>query len=211
MLHYETVDSCTLELLKKLQSLSIFNEMRLVGGTSLALQIGHRKSIDIDLFGNLSIDYESLINELKTVGRVVPLKNSKNIHCFLINDIKVDIVNYEYEWLENKIIQENLYLVTIVDIAAMKLNAIIGRGSKKDFIDLFFILKQYSLSEILKFYENKYHDGSIFLVLKSLTYFEDAEKEEMPFMFSDIDWQTVKDKIKKAHAEYVLQNECQGE
>ncbi len=68
MLHYETVDTGTLELLKKLQSLSIFNEMRLVGGTSLALQIGHRKSIDIDLFGNLQVEYENLIDELKTIG-----------------------------------------------------------------------------------------------------------------------------------------------
>jgi len=101
MLHYETVDIGTLELLKKLQSLSIFNEMRLVGGTSLALQIGHRKSIDIDLFGNLQVEYENLIDELKTIGEVVPLKNSKNIHSLLINDIKVDIVNYEYKWLEN--------------------------------------------------------------------------------------------------------------
>lgn len=211
MLHYETVDTGTLALLKKLQSLSIFNEMRLVGGTSLALQIGHRKSIDIDLFGNLQVEYENLIDELKTIGEVVPLKNSKNIHSLLINDIKVDIVNYEYKWLENKIIHENIYLASIQDIAAIKLNAIIGRGSKKDFIDLFFILKHYSLSEIFKFYDDKYHDGSSFLVLKSLTYFEDAEIEEMPYMFSDVTWQTVKDNIKKAHAEYVLQNEGQGE
>ena len=110
MLHYKTVDTGTLELLKKLQSFSIFNEMRLVGGTSLALQIGHRKSIDIDLFGNLQVEYENLIDELKTIGEVVPLKNSKNIHSLLINDIKVDIVNYEYKWLENKIIHENIYL-----------------------------------------------------------------------------------------------------
>ena len=211
MLHYETVDTGTLELLKKLQSLSIFNEMRLVGGTILALQIGHRKSIDIDLFGNLQVEYENLIDELKTIGEVVPLKNSKNIHSLLIDDIKVDIVNYEYKWLENKIIHENIYLATIQDIAAMKLNAIIGRGSKKDFIDLFFILKHYSLSEIFKLYDDKYQDGSSFLVLKSLTYFEDAEIEEMPYMFSDVTWQTVKDNINKVHAEYVLQNEGQGE
>jgi len=178
--------------------------MRLVGGTSLALQIGHRKSIDIDLFGNLPVAYEYLIDELKNLGEVIPLKNSKNIHSLLINNIKVDIVNYEYKWLRDEILIDNICLATIEDIAAMKLNAIIGRGSVKDFIDLFYILKQYSLSEILKFYDNKYHDGSIFLVLKSLAYFEDADKQEMPFMFSDIDWQTIKDNIKKVHAKYVL-------
>ena len=204
MLHYETVDEGTLGLLKQLQSLSILSEMRLVGGTSLALQIGHRKSIDIDLFGNLSAEYENLIDELKTIGEVVPLKNSKNIHSLLINNIKVDIVNYEYEWLTNKITTENIQLATIEDIAAMKLNAIIGRGSKKDFIDLFFILKNYSLATIMEFYTKKYNDGSAFLVLKSLTYFEDADMEEMPFMFNNIDWQTIKGNIKKAHADYII-------
>ena len=207
MLHYETVDESTLGLLKQLQALGILSEMRLVGGTSLALQIGHRKSIDIDLFGNLSCDYDSLIDELKTLGEVVPLKNSKNIHSLLINEIKVDIVNYKYKWLSNKISADNLCLATIHDIAAMKLNAIIGRGSKKDFIDLFFILKDYSLATIMGFYTKKYNDGSAFLVLKSLIYFEDAEIEEMPFMFNNITWQTVKDNIKKAHASYMTQNE----
>jgi predicted nucleotidyltransferase len=183
--------------------------MRLVGGTSLALQIGHRKSIDIDLFGNLSAEYENLMDELNTIGEVVPLKNSKNIHSLLVNDIKVDIVNYGYEWLTNKITIDNIQLASIEDIAAMKLNAIIGRGSKKDFIDLFFILKDYSLATLMEFYTKKYNDGSTFLVLKSLTYFEDADMEEMPFMFNNITWQTIKDNIKKAHAEYVLQKEGQ--
>ena len=204
MLHYETVDEGTLGLLKQLQSLGILSEMRLVGGTSLALQIGHRKSIDIDFFGNLSAEYENLIDELKTIGEVVPLKNSKNIHSLLVNDIKVDIVNYEYEWLTNKITIDNIQLASIEDIAAMKLNAIIGRGSKKDFIDLFFILKNYSLAKLMDFYTKKYNDGSTFLVLKSLTYFEDADMEEMPFMFNNIDWQTIKDNIQKAHADYII-------
>ncbi|MDP4814103.1 MAG: nucleotidyl transferase AbiEii/AbiGii toxin family protein [Saprospiraceae bacterium] len=141
MLHYETVDEGTLGLLKQLQSLDILSEMRLVGGTSLALQIGHRKSIDIDLFGILNVEFDILIDELKTLGEVVLLKNSKNIHSLLINDIKVDIVNYNYKWLTNKMTIDNIYFATIEDIAAMKLNAIMGRGSKKDFIDLYFILK----------------------------------------------------------------------
>jgi len=144
------------------------------------------------------------MDELKTIGEVVPLKNSKNIHSLLVNDIKVGIVNYKYEWLTNKITIDNIQLASIEDIAAMKLNAIIGRGSKKDFIDLFFILKEYSLATLMDFYTKKYNDGSNFLVLKSLTYFEDADMEEMPFMFNNIDWQTIKANIKKAHADFML-------
>ena len=204
MLHYETVDEGTLGLLKQLQSLDILSEMRLVGGTSLALQIGHRKSIDIDLFGILNVEFDILIDELKTLGEVVLLKNSKNIHSLLINDIKVDIVNYNYKWLKNKMTIDNIYFATIEDIAAMKLNAIMGRGSKKDFIDLYFILKNYTLSTLIDLYSQKYHDGSIFLVVKSLAYFDDADEQEMPFMFHNTSWQTMKNNIKKALADYIL-------
>ena len=204
MLHYETVDEGTLGLLKQLQSLDILSEMRLVGGTSLALQIGHRKSIDIDLFGILNVEFDILIDELKTLGEVVLLKNSKNIHSLLINNIKVDIVNYNYKWLTNKMTIDNIYFATIEDIAAMKLNAIMGRGSKKDFIDLYFILKNYTLSTLIDLYSQKYHDGSIFLVVKSLAYFDDADEQEMPFMFHNTSWQTMKNNIKKALADYIL-------
>lgn len=85
-----------------------------------------------------------------------------------------------------------------------KLNAIMGRGSKKDFIDLYFILKNYTLTTLMDFYSKKYHDGSIFLVLKSLAYFEDADEQEMPFMFHNTSWQTIKNNIKKALANYIL-------
>ena len=167
MLHFETVDEGTLVLLKKLQSLAILSEMRLVGGTSLALQIGHRKSIDIDLFGNLAVDYAELVDELKSIGNVISLKTSKNIHSFIIDEVKVDIVNYNYEWLSDKKVFEGIHLATVKDIAAMKLNAIIGRGSKKDFVDLFYILKEFLLTELIEFYNLKYMDGSKFLVIKS--------------------------------------------
>jgi hypothetical protein len=118
----------------------------------------------------------------------------------------VDLVNYEYSWLTEKIVSDNIYLATIEDIAAMKLNAIIGRGSKKDFIDLFFILKKYNFNELFKFYNKKYHDGSIFLVLKSIVYFDDADKEEMPFMFEEISWDEIKSIILNKHAEFVNSN-----
>ena len=203
MLHYKTVDDFTLELLKKLQSLRIFSQMRLVGGTSLALQIGHRKSIDIDLFGLLNVDFDALTDELKTIGDVIVLGNSKNIHTYLIDEIKVDIVHYEYPWLKDKIVSDEIHLAAIEDIAAMKLSAIIGRGSKKDFIDLYYILQQFDVAQLMSFYGQKFRDGSSFLVLKSLVYFEDADNEAMPLMFEDLSWEDVKTTIQKAHAGYV--------
>jgi nucleotidyltransferase AbiEii toxin of type IV toxin-antitoxin system len=192
MLQYKTIDPKALELLKKLQNLSAFSDLRLVGGTSLALQIGHRKSIDLDLFGNLDADEFTVSKKLNDLGSVSVLKKSENINIYSIDGIKVDIVNYPYPWLQKVIVEDNLRLADARDIAAMKLSAITNRGTKKDFIDLFFLLKEFTLSRILGFYSRKYHDGSEFLVLKSLSYFDDAEKEESPNMLIDIDWNEIK-------------------
>lgn len=77
----------------------------------------------------------------------------------------------------------------------MKLNAIAGRGSKKDFIDLYFLLNDFSLKQMLGFYNEKYFDGSEFLVLKSLSYFEEADYQPQPKMFLEFDWEICKQKI----------------
>ena len=86
-------------------------------------------------------------------------------------------------------------LAAINDIAAMKLAAITNRGTKKDFVDLFFLLKRYSLKELIDLYTDKYPDGQLFFVLKSLVYFEDAEEQPMPKMLADVEWSNVKKKI----------------
>ena len=203
MLYYQTVDASTLELLKKLQLTAVFKNMRLAGGTSLALQIGHRKSIDLDLFGTLQADESTFSDALAIFEKVTWLKKSSNINIFSINDVKVDFVNYSYPWLEEITSEDDLRLAGLKDIAAMKLAAVTGRGTKKDFIDIYFLLKQFSLKEMLQCYKSKYADGSEFLVLKSLTYFEDAEPEQEPVMLKSISWQAVKDTVLKEHSAYL--------
>jgi hypothetical protein len=203
MLQYHTVDESTLELLKQLQQHDLFRELRLVGGTSLALQIGHRTSIDIDLFGSIDVDEIDINAALASIGSVTQLKSSKNIHIYLVNNVKVDIVNYPYPWLQPAIVEDGLLLADTVDIAAMKLAAITGRGSKKDFIDLYFLLQQMDISEILDHYVAKYKDGSVFMTLKSIIYFDDADKDEMPNMFSDLSWDQVKSAISAAYSDFM--------
>ena len=195
MLFYETIYPQTLGILKKLQKEDLFSDLRLVGGTSLALQIGHRISVDLDLFGKLKGDAISLNNKLTELAQIRLLQQTENIHIYTMDNIKVDIVNYPYPWLKPALKIDSLKLATIEDIAAMKLAAITGRGSKKDFIDIYFILQKYALSEIIKFYEEKYINGSTFQVLRSLAYFDDAEEEPMPKMLVNISWQEVKKTI----------------
>jgi hypothetical protein len=203
MLYYTAVKPEVLELIKAIQADSIFQGMRLVGGTALALQIGHRISVDIDMFGQLEADELVVSGFLTQMGRTIQVKKSANINIYIVNDIKVDIVNYPYQWLEPAIDDSGIILAGLKDIAAMKLAAIAGRGTKKDFVDIFFLLSHFSLAEMLELFVRKYPDGTEMIVLKSLTWFEDANKDEMPFMLVDCAWESVKKEIKKQVKDYL--------
>jgi hypothetical protein len=203
MLYYQTVDESTLELLKQLQATELFKDLRLVGGTSLALQIGHRTSVDIDLFGNIDTAEMEINLVLAGIGKITQLKSSTNIHIYLVNDVKVDIVNYPYPWLSPPLLQDELLLADIKDIAAMKIAAITGRGSKKDFIDIYFILQEMGLENIMDLYQSKYEDGSLFMALKSLIYFDDADNDEMPDMFVPVNWEDIKAAIHQTCFDYL--------
>lgn len=109
----------------------LFENYFLVGETALALQIGHRNSIDIDLFGNSEINPNQFINKLDEFGKVIINQSTKNILITKIKGVKVDFVNYKYPLLSNPIDVDSIRMLSKTDIAAMKLNAIAGRGSKK--------------------------------------------------------------------------------
>lgn len=196
MLQYQTIEPATLELLRDLLAIPEFKNLRLAGGTSLALQIGHRKSIDLDLFGTHETEPNEILDILNSIGSLTTIRNMRNIHVFMINGIKVDIINYSYPWLHQANKADGLRLASIEDIAAMKLAAIAGRGTRKDFIDIHFLLRQFSLQEMLDLYTAKYADGSVFMILKSLIYFDDAENDPEPFMFEVIDWNLVKSELR---------------
>ena len=193
MLSYQTVESHTLELLKKLMAEPSLTGTRLVGGTSLALQYGHRNSIDLDFFGTIDDDPLSIRECLETIGHVSVLKETKSIRIYDLDKVKIDFVDYSrYQWLTEAITEDGLRLASPKDIAAMKVHAIEGRGTRKDFVDIYFLLQHYSLDEILGFYPEKYPEHSVFRALMSLSYFEDAEKQMMPKMFSKVSWDEMK-------------------
>lgn len=192
MLQTQTVVPELVELLKKIMKEEIFSNYFLVGGTSLALQIGHRNSVDIDLFGKQEINHDLFFKLLNTFGKTEISKSSKNILITEVEGIKVDFVNYQYQLLENPIEIDGIRMLSKKDIAAMKLNAITGRGSKKDFIDLYFLLQEFSLKQMIGFYNQKYFDGSEFLLYKSLNYFEEADIQPQPKVFKEFDWDEAK-------------------
>ena len=203
MLAIQTIQPNTLELLKRLSAQPELRETRLVGGTALALQYGHRQSIDLDFFGRLPQDKDELIAIASTEGKGTVHNRSNLVLQMVIEGVKVDFVDYSrYEWIDNPILGDGFVLASDKDIAAMKVNAIIGRGTRKDFIDLYVLLRHYSITEIMDFYKKKYPEHSEYRALLSMTYFEDAEMQDMPRMFLDTSWEEMKKTIIQAVQEY---------
>ncbi len=182
------------------------SQLRLVGGTALALHIGHRTSIDLDLFGKIRTDEFGISSAVNSLGNAKIIKKSPNIFIYIINSIKVDFVNYPFAWLDSETVENDIRLAGMRDIAAMKLSAITGRGTKKDFIDLYFLLRTFTLKEMLGFYGRKFPEASEFLVLKSLTYFGDAESDETPTIFEDITWTEIKEFLKRIITDHINQS-----
>ncbi len=206
MLQLQTIFPDTLELLKKLSLQPEMQGLRLVGGTSLALQYGHRQSVDLDFFGNLETPQDTIISMLESMGPCLLRNRTKNILQLVVNGVMVDIVDYSrYSWIDEAVCEEGLTLASPKDIAAMKINAIEGRGSRKDFIDIYLLLQHYSLEELLHYYSQKYPNYSVFRALLSLTYFDDAENEAMPKMFIDTTWNEMKSHIFSVVKDYQRQ------
>lgn len=205
MLQKQSVSTELFELLNKLMEVPEFGNLYLVGGTSLALQLGHRVSVDIDLFGKIDLQEFEISQIIRKLGSATLINKSKNISIYSVNGIKLDVVNYPYKWIEKPLIEEGLRLAGKKDIAAMKLNAIAGRGSKKDFIDLYFLLHSFSLAEMIGFYKDKYTEGSEFLVMKSLLWFEDADNEPEVKMLSNQTWPEIKQEISRVTRAYIKQ------
>jgi len=192
MLQFEGIRADTLVLFERIRENPFFNDFRLAGGTALALQIGHRLSIDLDFFVVQSAHFDQLNQEIEKLGRVRLIQSLNTIKSYVIEGIKVDFVNYAYPWISEPIESEKYNLAGMEDIVAMKIAAITGRGSRKDFIDLYFLMQFYSTEQMMSYYKNKFKSASLFLAFKSLIYFEDAEHEPMPEMLKPIDWDTVK-------------------
>ena len=202
MLHSDVLTPCALDLLDRIQRSETFAHVRLAGGTALALQLGHRTSIDLDFFGQEALDPLDVEQELKNDGPVAFRTRGRRIQRYLVSGVQVDFVEYAYPWLDAPVVADGLRLASCRDIAAMKLAAITNRGTKKDFVDLAFLLDCFSLDDMLAFYLQKFSDGSIFPVLKSLVFFDDAEEDPMPNMLKPCDWETVKRRIAETVARY---------
>lgn len=200
MLRTETVEAGTLALIKRLMADDRFNEFNLVGGTALALKVGHRISIDIDLFSPKAFNASELAEHLKTTYNVTQLRSITNgVFCF-IDDIKIDLISHQYPLIGDIEISDGIRLVSPLDIGAMKLGAIYDNGTRlKDFVDLYALLENYTLDQLLEACQQKYQDINMPIVKNALLHHEDIEfSVPINYIGPEIKWAQITERLKKA-------------
>lgn len=201
VIHTEILTELQKKVLFKLGKALTNTDFYLGGGTALALQIGHRTSIDFDWFVSRLGEPEVLLSRLKASNIDFNVVSIDIETVYLsIDTVQVSFIGYDYPLLQTKIfVQEyQVYLAGSDDIACMKLSAIGSRGTKKDFIDLYFLIKNFkSLEEYLKLYARKFSTRDIGHILRSLVYFEDTESEPDIRMIRPLIWEELKADIER--------------
>ncbi len=206
MLHTESVQSSTLELIKALQQKEYLKGFYLVGGTALALYYGHRQSIDIDLFSNKSFDEEQLLEQIHQDYSYQLFYTATNTLKGSIADTSVDIIAHRYPYLNEPKSFNGISILSDKDIIAMKLNAISVSGQRsKDFIDIYYGLNKYTIADMVSFYKIKYKQSDAAHILKSLVCFDDVDFIDWPVLIIDPDlkWSSIKWRLEKEMTAYI--------
>lgn len=203
MFHLTTVDKATFHLLQTVFKTDfVRNQFALAGGTSLALQVGHRKSIDLDFFSPEEFstrELEIVLASKKDWNYEPANRSERMLFCFL-HKIKCDFVHEPFPLIEPFRLEDGIRLYSLKDIAAMKLHAVCGRGKKKDFFDIYVLIRLFGWDQLLKWFEQKYGQSQSFFLWKSISYFKDAEGDVeirgiAPY---DVSWIEVKNAISEA-------------
>ncbi|HNF37179.1 MAG TPA: hypothetical protein PKI85_03185 [Chitinophagaceae bacterium] len=171
----------TFKLIQELQAISKLRDFFLVGGTSRALQLGHRNSIDIDLFTQNEFEAEQIERWLKSKFNLAITRARKNLLLAVVNNIKTDFIRHDYKILFPPQTEEGIRFFGLEDITAMKLHAIVQSGKRlKDFINVYFLMEHFSLSQMLEFYAAKYPHSNPMIAIKAVNYFDDIDENIDP-------------------------------
>ena len=184
----------TAVVLEKLKTVRTLQNFYLSGGTALALQIGHRESEDLDFFSKEDFQPLTLQKDLEKIDLLNNVELGEGTLNAFIDTVKIQFLHYPYSLLEPPIMWEEIKLSSVIDIACTKVITVSMRGSKKDFIDVYFLLQTYTLRQLFENIKHKYKNVQYNdqHLLKSLVYFEDAELQPMPRMHKDVSWEEVK-------------------
>jgi len=180
MLQKQTVEKKTFQLIERLQTEPLLSQTRLVGGTSLALQIAHRRSTDIDLFTTEKYDFDEVFNMLSLQYGLLPTRTNPNTIIGFIDDIKVDVIYHPFVWIDAPVIEDDLRLASVKDITAMKIHAITNSGQRpKDFVDIAYLSTSFSYNTMKEFALEKYPAYDPIMFDKAINYFEDIDRDAL--------------------------------
>lgn len=190
----EAISKETARNLALLARSGIIKDAYLAGGTALALHLGHRLSYDLDFFTAKRFSSQILLKKLNRIKAYRHERTAWGTILGRLGSVKFSFFYYQYPLLKKPVRFGEINAASIEDVAAMKIAAISERGTKRDFIDLYFILQQFTLDDVLVFYERKYHklSSNLMHIKKSLVYFTDAEGDKMPKMLKTVSWPAVK-------------------
>lgn len=204
MLHKETVSKRTLDLINRLMADDHLKSFYLVGGTALSLMIGHRISVDIDLFTDRDFNAEKSSQYLQKHYQTDLNSISKNSVSGFIENIKFDLIAHRYPHVKPLLTIEGIRMISIYDIAAMKVNAIVGNGTRvKDFIDVYYLLKEMSFHELIDTYLKKYPNVNPVIAKASLRYYNDIDfTVSVTMIKEELKWKDIERSIKKSISLY---------
>lgn len=197
MLHTSAVPSDLLELLTRFQEMASPAGFALAGGTSLALRLGHRLSVDLDFFTTSPFEPAALADQLG-LGPESITGQSQGTLQLRVNHVKIEFLRHAYPKLADDHIIQGVRMWSLEDVAAMKLNAIVNRGSKKDFYDIAALSDRFPLPTMLAHYKAKYRPASILMVVRSLAWFADADAEPDPISLRDDSWPAIMKTVSSA-------------
>lgn len=199
---WEILDQSRIELLRKIINIKPVPKAYLAGGTGLALILGHRESIDFDWFSQEGFNVQEIIDNLSMIGKVKVTETKEGTFHGFINDVRMTWLYYPNPVIDNMVEDKQIpgfRIASIKDIGLMKWIALSQRGARKDFIDLYLICQQgINLDLLYQLMPHKYPgvDINYYHLVKSLSYFTDAERELMPDMKISLDWEIIKDYFK---------------
>jgi predicted nucleotidyltransferase component of viral defense system len=197
MLQEQVIPEHSLVLLREISPVLADEGFYLAGGTALALRLGHRVSVDLDFFRKEAFDPSEILSLLKGIAgdelRIV--QQTGGSLCLFMKETKVEVFHYSDSLLSPVEVIDGVTLSSMRDNVAMKLSAVMNRGTQKDFVDVASLLDEYSLEVMLAWFTEKYPQSEILMVLKSLSWFNDAEAEPDPAFLKGQDWEGVKIKI----------------
>ena len=213
MLYYNTINDLLKNSLEILMTSSVFENFRLAGGTALSLQLGHRISVDIDLFSDDSygsIDFEEIENFLKSNFSYVDgfsdiqpaMGKSYFIGTDKENSVKLDVY-YTDDFIQPAKIIDYIRMATVEEIIAMKVDVVQRGGRKKDFWDLHDLLSNYNIGKMLELHQERYpysHERE--LILKNFTDFSFADEDFDPICLKGKYWEFIKEDIEEAVSKF---------